>query len=234
MGSGLSDGSTARLLAIVTTAGRTYRHAELSRALRSQTRRADLVVVECESASDLRSAAARSWGGRITVVKHRPTPVQNGQYMVIPYAHKINDALDLVAANADASVTWYVVYVTDDSLPHPEKFERMLHACETLPAAVVWCRQRRVDGTVMPQIEGPINDAYCILDHTQVMHRLTQDRWDLDGDVRLGDARFWRKLHASLGAFYPVPYAEPLDTIVRDPGELGITQTGMRVIDAVG
>lgn len=128
-----------------------------------------------------------------------PTPRgEDGRYAVVPYAYKTNYALDRCDAD-------YVFYVTDDSLPDPRKVEVMAGALDEHPDwGAVYCGQVRNGHTY--DARETMHDAYCRVDHTQVMHRLTDDRWSLDmRDMRLGDAVFWRKLHASLGPFYPVP-----------------------------
>ena len=140
-------------------------------------------------------------------IRELPTPRRtDGTYAVVPYAQKINYALDRTACD-------FIVYGTDDSFPAPEKVGRMSHALDANPDwGVVYCGQswRSPDGTEGHRGDiGRIDNAFSVIDHTQVMHRLTADRWDLDGEIRLGDALFWRRLHASLGAFYPV--ADELD-----------------------
>ncbi len=135
-------------------------------------------------------------------VIHLPTPRDaNGRYAEIPYSRKINHVLDDIARRTS---DMYIAYLTDDSLPHPEKYERMARALDEHPEwGAVWCGQRR-NGTDCPA-NAVMDDAHCKVDHTQVMHRLTADRWPLDVRlIKLGDAEFWRALHRSLGAFYPV------------------------------
>lgn len=90
---------------------------------------------------------------------------------------------------------------------------------------VVYCSQLRVYG--MHEANSIVHNAYCVIDHTQVMHPLSEDRWPVrpeEADIRLGDAHFWLRLHARFGPFYPVPGA--LDIIVREEGERGITTDG--------
>jgi hypothetical protein len=138
-----------------------------------------------------------------------PTPRQeNGQYAVIPYSLKANIALDATSAD-------YITYLTDDSWPEPAKYERMVAALDEHPEwGAVYCSQDYGSGV---RFAGDVmRDAYCNVDHTQVMHRRTADRWPLEvADIMLGDAIFWRRLHASLGSFYPIP--ETLDQVRQTP-----------------
>jgi len=116
---------------------------------------------------------------------------------VVPYSYEINWVLDRTQCD-------YVTYATDDSWPEPEKYDLMARALDEHPDwGAVYCGQVR-NGSTYPA-DRVVEDAYCVLDHCQVMHRRTADRWTLDwANVKLGDATFWRALHASLGPFYPV------------------------------
>jgi len=145
-----------------------------------------------------------------------PTPrTPDGRYAVIPYSLKTNVALD--ATRAD-----YIAYLTNDSMPLPGKYALMAKALDENPDwGAVYCTQEYSgpNGSGMRSAINVMQDAYCQVDHTQVMHRLTEDRWDLDvGKMKLGDAHFWRKLHARLGAFYPV--APLLDVVQQTPDGL--------------
>ena len=148
-------------------------------------------------------------GGLIRVHEVHTPRDANGDYAVIPYSLKSNYVLDRTKAD-------YITYLTDDSWPAPEKYERMVAALDENPDwGAVFCSQDKGDGVrSASDIE---RDAFCRVDHTQVMHRRTADRWPEEiADIMLGDAIFWRKLHASLGPFYPVP-GEPLDFVRQTP-----------------
>lgn len=122
---------------------------------------------------------------------------EDGTYAEIPYSRKINYALDHTEAD-------YIAYLTDDSWPAPEKYERMVAALDENPEwGAVYCSQDY--GGVLRVADLLMSDAHCRVDHTQVMHRRTEDRWPTDiADITVGDANFWRRLHASIGAFYPI------------------------------
>jgi hypothetical protein len=133
---------------------------------------------------------------------HLKTPMIDGKYAVIPYSHKINYALDRTKADV-------IVYLDNGSMPGPEKYKTMIEGLEEHPEwGAVYCTQKRTG--YQPTIRfanDPVEDAYCDLNYTQVMHRLTEDRWSLDmrdADPDLADGLFWRALHKSLGAFHPV------------------------------
>jgi len=121
---------------------------------------------------------------------------ESGHYTEIPYSLKSNYALDHTEAD-------YITYLTDDSWPAPEKYERMVAALDENPEwGAVYCSQ---DFGGIRHADQVVADAHCRVDHTQVMHRLTADRWPTEiGDIMLGDAIFWRRLHASLGPFWPI------------------------------
>lgn len=176
------------------------------------TRRPDEAWLLCETAADqealeagyrelydLEALDGRPDGLHIGVVETPRKP--SGGYDVIPYAHKINHALDLVQSD-------YVVYLDNGSMPHPEKYGVMAAALDANPAwGAVYCGQRRT-GYVDIDVpaDGTVEDAFCVLNYTQVMHRRTSDRWPLDmklADPDLADGWFWRALHESLGDFHP-------------------------------
>lgn len=135
-----------------------------------------------------------------------------------PLSWHINKALDLIGTD-------YIVYLTDDSLPDPRKYEVMAKALDEHPEwGVVYCGQ---DFGVATSPEhwlaggrhignrlagGVIGDPFCVVDHTQVMHRRTSARWPLDRNtMRLSDAHFFRDLVADLGPMYPIVEPEILD-----------------------
>lgn len=138
-----------------------------------------------------------------------PTPRADGVYRVIPYSNKINAALDLATGDA-------IVYLDNNSDPKPTKYATMLTGLEQNPGwGATYCTQRRTgfnNQTFLADMV--VDDAFCALNYTQVMHRPTQDRWPLDmalADPDLADGYFWRMLHLSLGAFFPVGGPEILD-----------------------
>jgi hypothetical protein len=190
----------------------------IAEALRAQTRPADWLFVMYEGIPYSVVEGAFS-GIRDAVWERVDTPrEENGRYAVVPYSLKINRALDAIDERGGCD---YIVHVTDDSLPHPEKFAKMTRALDEHPDwGAVYCYQQR-NGQVMGD-QGVVDDAYAKIDHTQVMHRRTSDRWPLEtAHMLLGDANYWRALHRSLGPFYPVP--EVLDTVQQT--DEGITRS---------
>ena len=178
----------------------------LRRVLLESTRPPDEFWIMCEGEDDVAVAveALGRIGPQICAVhfRHLPTPMIGDRYAEIPYSRKINAALD----RTDADL---IVYLDNGSMPHPDKYAVMAGALEQHPDwGATYCGQHRTgyhDRVVTA--EGPIADAYCVLNYTQVMHRCTPDRWTLDmryASPDLADAMFWRSLHASLGAFHPV------------------------------
>ena len=188
--------------AIVTLYNRPHNVPRVAAAWDAQTKRPDelWVLAEGKIMQEIYRSEWYDWRH----MRDLPTARNpDGTYAVVPYAQKINYALDRTACD-------YIIYGTDDSFPAPDKVERMSAALDANPDwGVVYCGQswRSPDGNEGHRGDmGPVANAHSVIDHTQVMHRLTADRWALDSDIRLGDAAFWMKLHASLGAFHPVPY----------------------------
>lgn len=149
------------------------------------------------------------WPPNIEIVQ-LATPKQNGVYTVIPYSHKINYALDRSKAD-------YFVYLDNNSMPDADKFKEMKQALDDNPEwGAVYCTQKRTGWNEMVFLaEEPVENAFCVLNFTQVMHRRTEDRWTLDmrfANPDLADAYFWVDLHKSLGRFYPAGGVRILDT----------------------
>lgn len=148
-------------------------------------------------------------------------PVPDG---VVPPSFQINLALADVTAD-------YVLYLTDDSLPYPSKIERMAGALDEHPEwGSVYCSQTygtaaTPDAWAALALEplpgtrhasGEMPDPFCRVDHTQVMHRRSDDRWP-EGmeDIRFSDGRFFQALVNRFGPMQPVP--EVLDWTCQMP-----------------
>jgi glycosyltransferase involved in cell wall biosynthesis len=200
----------SRLAVIGTFHRRPWAIPRIAEALRAQTRKPDELWLLWDDEDDqapllrLADEAVDDWGIK-TYVEYEP-----GQPDDIPYSRKINLALDWTRAD-------HIAYLTDDSLPQPDKYARMVEKLDQGHGAV-YCSQDygRADspehwlagGTHqgVRLAENPQPDPYCRIDHTQVAHARSDDRWPLDRTyMRLGDAMFFRQLAASLGPFQPIP-----------------------------
>lgn len=188
------------LAVIGTFYGRHERTEALVRMVMESSRPPDEFWVMCESDEDARYVP-RMW--KAMHVQVLPTIMRDGKYAEIPYSRKINWALD--RSHADL-----VCYLDNGSTPHRDKYRVMAEALEQHPTwGAVYCGQHRT-GHLDTRVEanGIVEDAYCVLNYTQVMHRRTEDRWTLDMQyavpMDLADALFWRDLHKSLGPFHPV------------------------------
>lgn len=191
----------------------------LKRLYVDSTRKPDESFLMCETGEDVDALMSAyrdlydlelldGFPAGLHILEHN-TPRIEGRYAVIPYAYKINHALD--CAEGDA-----VVYLDNNSDPKPTKYQAMLTGLEQHPAwGATYCTQKRTGMNDMVfRAEYPVDDAFCALNYTQVMHRPTADRWPLDmrlADPDLADGYFWRSLHMSLGAFFPVGGSEILD-----------------------
>lgn len=209
-----------RFTVIGTFAGRRENSLPLLKRLYiDSTRRPDEALLMCEDDDDQQALIDAYWElyelelldehpPGLKVIR-LPTPRVDGAFAVIPYAHKINRALDLATGDA-------VVYLDNNSDPKPTKYQTMIEGLEANPYwGATYCTQQRtgyVNQTFLA--DGPVADGFCALNYTQVMHRLTADRWPLEmalADPDLADGYFWRRLHVTLGSFYPVGGAEVLD-----------------------
>lgn len=179
----------------------------IAAALRAQTRPPDETLLVCEEQADLEALVAETWPGRVVYLKMHIPPGE------IPSSVCINAALDLTRAD-------YIAYLTDDSLPHPDKYAEMVAALDA-GAQAVYCSQRygKVGSHAewLGQIDNPPSirhasepseDPFCRVDHTQVAHVRTEDRWPLSmGEIKWSDGAFFRDLVKRLGPLQPIPGA---------------------------
>ena len=194
-----------KLAAIATLYGRHDKTLPLFEQIFSSTKVPDELWLMCEGVDDATAAinALNKLGKSSVGVTILETPrSSNGDYAVIPYSNKINWALDRSRADA-------VVYIDNGSMPSREKYGAMLKALEDNPSwGAVYCSQERSGYSKRTAWAGEIlENAYAVANYTQVMHRLTDDRWTTNishANPDLADALFWRSLHKSIGPFYPV------------------------------
>lgn len=196
-----------KLAVIGTFYQRRDRTAELvKRVMVESSRPPDEFWIMCEEADDAAAVPEEAQADERVHVQILPTPRNGDDYAVIPYSNKINWALDRSTADA-------FVYLDNGSTPHVLKYEVMLRALGSHGA--VYCGQQRTGmHTVASQAVEPIADAYCVLNYTQVMHRRSADRWELDMKYArpdLADALFWRSLHRTFGDFHPAGVGHLLD-----------------------
>jgi len=183
----------------------------LKRVIEESVKAPDEFYIMCEGEDDTQVAyeayaklenIAKERGVNV-IIQHLPTPRNSdGRYAIVPYSNKINWALDRTACD-------YIVYLDNNSTPHINKYELMFNALENNPEwNAVYCNQHRTGyRTELWHANYVIHDAFCVLNYTQVMHKLTKDRWTLEMQYAvpndIADGMFWRSLHKSLGSFYP-------------------------------
>lgn len=174
----------------------------LRRVLVESTRVPDETWVVCEDDHDAQIArdAARSLVALNTVkIAVVPTPKGPDGYKVVPYSHKHNWVLDRSEADL-------FTYLDNGSMPDPDKYRVMCEAFSDLSVGAVYCAQQR-DGhdKTLFLAEHPIPDGFCVLNHTQVMHRATDARWpENPSAMNVGDGLFWRELSKRFGPIIPV------------------------------
>lgn len=194
-----------KLAAIATLYGRHGKTLPLLERVFSSTRVPDELWLMCEGIDDAKAVnEALGYLGKVgvaAIVLETPTD-SSGRYRIIPYSHKINWALDRTKADA-------VVYIDNGSMPSEDKYRVMLEALESNPSwGSVYCSQERTGiENKVAWADAVLDNAYAVINYTQVMHRVTDDRWTTnisDADPDLADAMFWSSLHKTLGKFYPV------------------------------
>lgn len=179
---------------------------QVARAIRAQTRRPDELWLMYEDPADGAALVPEAWDASACLVQYHPRDNEN------PLAVGINTALDMSSAD-------YFVYLTDDSLPAPDKYRLMAEALDENPAwGAVYCSQdfghvrdpeewlAHGGGGNIRHAIAPEATPFTRVDHTQVMHRRIRARWPMSWDDRkLSDAHFFKALVAEVGPLMPVP-----------------------------
>lgn len=107
----------------------------------------------------------------------------------------------------------YLSYLCDDDYYFPERLEKMVARLDVGDdAKIVYGSQRLFNQgmeTGVRRAELVLDDAYCKVDHSSVMHVTQVGRdvggWDTDAQWwMLADAIFWRRLNRAGYKFYPV------------------------------
>jgi len=169
--------------------------------IRAQTRKPDELWLLWEERADAEALYAADWGMEVQVL-----PIgfaiprdADGRPRVVPPSAAINVALDLTTADC-------IAYLTDDSFPAPTKYERMVEALADHGA--VYCSQRYgYDGawTGVRTADREQGSPFCVVDHTQVAHRRSDDRWPTDLKwMPNSDGEFFRRLVDRFGPLHPI------------------------------
>jgi hypothetical protein len=190
----------------------------IARAIREQTRHPDEVWLLYEDEADYDALADMADEMVGWASPHRrfdppidvhleQVPVPAG---VVPPSYQINVALEGTSAD-------YIAYLTDDSIPLPTKYERMVAALDA-GAGAVYCGQEfgRASGPdewlamhrggSVRHATAPQPEPFCAVDHTQVAHRRSEDRWPTAwSEVQWSDGRFFQALVRRFGPLTPVP-----------------------------
>ena len=108
----------------------------------------------------------------------------------------------------------YLTYLCDDDYYLPHRLEKMVERLDAGDGVkVVYGSQLMLkdgkDAGVRAASSVPLTDAFCVVDHSSVMHVTEIGRevggWDTDPQWwGIADAVFWRKLNRAGYAFYPI------------------------------
>lgn len=198
----------SRLAVIGTFYRRPHLYPGIAAAIRAQTRAPDEMWCVYEDPADFAALSAQDWGpAELWFLPVKVPRDADGRPTVVPPSLCINAALDLTGADL-------ITYLTDDSIPLPGKYAAMVRALKDHGA--VYCSQDYSDSGAVRWATEPEPSPFCRVDHTQVAHRRSIDRWPTDlGTVRFSDGVFFRDLVERFGPLAPIP--EVLDRIRQLP-----------------
>lgn len=198
----------SELAVVATFYRRPWAIPAIAQAIREQERPPDRIWMVYEENDDAAVLIKQDWGCASLPLRVKTTEGEN------PIALAINQALD-----ADVRSD-YITYLTDDSLPHPGKYRLMTTALdENADWMAVYCSQafgradspeqwlasRHHSGLAVRVASEPCSQPWCVVDHTQVMHRRTDVRWPTDmGSRKWSDGAFFRSLVENHGPLMPI------------------------------
>ena len=183
----------------------------IAQAIREQTRPPDELLLTYEDEADRLALSAQDWGVAAHLLDVRALIPRDdqGRFTEIAPCIAINAALDNVCAD-------YVAYLTDDSIPGNDKYRQMADAL--VEHGAVYCSQDYGNASgpeewLQEPRSGGIRRADHIemdpcyrVDHTQVAHRLTEDRWPTEMRfLRFSDGEFFSIIARRFGGLHPLP-----------------------------
>ena len=188
----------------------------------------ELIILDDNSSDPLVACYLRDIWHHPKVIIFKSAVTEDERASLCRYAVQANTGLALASGR-------YVTYLCDDDWYAPQRLEKMTAMLDANPAiGVVYGRQAVCGadgGGPLSFRDGPdvLDDAYCRVDHSSVMHTAEAGRkaggWDTSPEYwSTGDAVFWRRLHAAGYSFHRVPGDEPLD-YHRDHGQ-GVNRLG--------
>lgn len=187
----------------------------------------ELLILDDNSTDGLQAGYLASiWNvPKVRIIKDDVSP--ENRPATTRYATMINLGLKLARGR-------HITYLCDDDWYAPDRLEVMSAMLDADPAlGVVYARQgvtnEAGDVTWQRIFEPVVADAYCRVDHSSVMHTAEAGEkaggWDESAEHwSIGDAVFWRRLHAAGYSFHLAPGDHPLD-FHRDHGT-GVNKLG--------
>jgi spore maturation protein CgeD len=174
----------------------------------------ELIILDDSSTDPFVAAYLASIWDHPQVVIYKARLAENERAAKCRYAVQCNTGLHLHKGS-------HITYLCDDDWYAPRRLEVMSGMLDADPSlGVVYARQGVTDEAGNLQwirvFEPVVEDAYCRVDHSSVMHTRAAGwkagGWDESAENwRIGDAVFWRRLHAAGYKFHLAPGDEPLD-----------------------
>lgn len=175
----------------------------------------ELIILDDSSTDWLVSDYLTDLWNHPQVIIHKARVAEDERASKCRYAANANTGLKLASGR-------HITYLCDDDWYAPQRLEVMTAMLDADPSiGVVFGRQQITDEAGNPtqvrDFPPVLDDAYCKVDHSSVMHTAEAGQkaggWDESPECwSIGDAVFWRRLHAAGYQFHRAGDAEtPLD-----------------------
>lgn len=197
----------ARVTVVLTTWNQPAMLREAIQSVIDQTFQDWELLLLDDNSDDPAQAKVLEWAGEIpgcTVARSRVATEDRRNK--VRYAVLANVGLKLAKGE-------YITYLCDDDYYLPHRLEKMVARLDEGDAKVVYGAQLMLrdgkDAGVRAASSVPLADAFCVVDHSSVMHVTQIGRdvggWDTDPQWwGIADAVFWRRLNQAGYMFYPI------------------------------
>lgn len=167
----------------------------------------ELLILDDNSSDPGQLEVLRHYASHPKCIVARSKVSEDDRHKRVRYAVLANVGLKMAKGE-------YVTYLCDDDYYLPQRLEKMVARLDKGDdCRAVYGSQSMINDGEVTGIRSavlPLTDAFCVVDHSSVMHATEIGRevggWDEDPQWwGVADGIFWRRLNQAGYKFYPVP-----------------------------